>query len=362
MKKILITCFVLLFFCTIFVINSSADYEYDIPERALILIDQGKFEEAREELNRFRRKQPDNPLILLYIAQIEEEYNRALWIYKEIELLADSNLASEALFRRAEMIFSAGKLSDAKDLYERLIDVYSGSKFSIDAHYRLGIIKLVEGVPKAAIEYFNKCLEFNADDTKRLLVNTGIMECYVALENWNQALETALDVLKEKDDTGAVTPRVLEVITLSWHKLGNEDNANKFTERLLKNYPYSYQAYAIREEGKRILSDTEYFLDSGVALSDPSGLEGTVSDRDVTRVSAKFTVQAMAFKKSDNALKLLRTLKDEGFDARVEMKTVQQTHFFLIRVGYFMTREEADKMVERVTRVTGEKANVVFLN
>jgi len=361
-RNILITCFIILFFSIVSVDNTDADYNYEIPGKAIALIDQGNFEGAKKELTRLRREHPDNPLILFYLAQIEEEYNRALWMYKEVELLADSSLASEALFKRAEMVFSGGNLSNAKSLYERLINVYSKSKFSVDAHYRMGIIKLVEGTPEEAMEYFNKCLELDTGGTKQLLVTTGVMECYVALENWDQALKTALDVLGEKDDVGAVTPRVLEIIALSWQKLGNEDNANKFMERLLNNYPYSYQAHAIREEGNRILSDTESFLDSVVALSDSSISEGTVFDRDANKGSAKFTVQAMAFKNRDNALKLLRILKDAGFDARVEMKTVQQTHFFLIRVGYFMTREEADKMIERVTGVTGEKANVVILN
>ena len=55
-------------------------------------------------------------------------------------------------------------------------------------------------------------------------------------------------------------------------------------------------------------------------------------------------------------------LKEKGFDARADMKTVSNMHLFVVRVGYFRTREEADEMVERVTKVTGEKAIVVILN
>ncbi len=362
MKKIVITCFILIFFCIFFGVSFSAEYKYDIPEKAITLIEQGNVEKAREELTRLRREQPENPLILFYLAQIEDDYNMAQWMYKEVELLSDSSLASKALYRRAEMVFSAGKLSEAKSLYESLINVYPGSEFIVDANYRLGIIILSEGMPGEALEYFKKCLELNAEGTKRLLVTAGIMECYVALENWDQALESALNVLKEKDDVGAITPRALEVIALSWRKLGNEDNAKKFTERLLNNYPYSYQAHAIREEGNRILGEDEYFTDSVLVLSDSLESEETVLDSDTGEREAKFTVQAMAFKERDNALKLLRILIDDGFDARVEMKTIQQTHFFLVRVGYFMTREEAETMVDRVTRATGEKANVVILN
>ena len=117
MKKTVFTFFFFLFFCVVFIHNSNADY--DVPERALRLIEAGKFEEARNELNTFQRKQPGNPLVLFYLGQIEEDHNRALWYFKEVEILADSVLAAEALYRRAEIVFSDGIRSEAKELYEQ---------------------------------------------------------------------------------------------------------------------------------------------------------------------------------------------------------------------------------------------------
>ncbi len=359
MKRNSITVYTVFALCFVFLQISYADY--DIPEKALRLIDQVEIDEARKELNKFQRTQPDNALVIFYLGKIEEDYNKALWYFKEVEILADSALAAEALLQRAGIVFSRGNLSEAKGLYERLTDVYASSRFSVDAYYRLGIIELVDKNPEDAIEYFNTCIESDTSGTKRLLAVSGKMECYVALEDWNQALETALDVLKEKDEVSSVTPRVLEVIAQSWRKLGNENNANKFTERLLKNYPYSYQAHAIREEGKRITGESVYSFDSETVLSDSLEFEETDTGS-VHAKSANFSVQAGAFKDRNRALKILRALKEKGFDARADMKTVSNTHLFVVQVGYFETREEADEMVERVSEVTGDKAIVLILN
>ena len=362
MKKILMTFFVALSFLTVFVQESNADNDYDVPEKALEYIEQGDFEKASEELKKFQRSRPDNPLIYFYLARIEEDHNKALWLYKEVEILADSTLASEALYRRAEMVFSAGNYADAQRLYEHLINEYPVSAFCGDALYRLGIISLREGKPIDAIGNFNQSLELNADGEKRVYASAGIMESYVVLEEWNKALEFAHEVLKDKDEVSAFTPRVLEIIALSWRKLGNEKNAAVFTERLLRNYPYSYQAHTIREKGKRIASDSGYTFDSGIAISGTEEAGETVQDGEDNDKNANFSVQLGAFEKRSNALRMLRNLKKAGFDARVDMKTGKDIHFFVIRVGYFMTREDADIMMKRISRVTGIKGNVVILD
>ncbi len=67
MKRNSITVFTILAFCFIFLQISNADY--DIPEKALRLIEQGKIDEARKELNKFQRSQPDNALVIFYLAK-----------------------------------------------------------------------------------------------------------------------------------------------------------------------------------------------------------------------------------------------------------------------------------------------------
>ena len=362
MKKIVITSYILLSFFTVFSRISDADNSFDVPKKALEYIEQGEFEKAREELKNFQRSQPDNPFVYFYLARIEEDHNKALWLYKEAEILADSSLASEALYRRAEMVFSAGNYADARRLYDHLLDEYPASVFCLEALYRIGIISLREEKPLEAIDYFNQSVELDAGGRKRVYAMTGIMESYVALKEWNKALECAHKVLKENDDVSAFTPRVLEVIALSWQELGNDENARVFTERLLKNYPYSYQAHAIREKGNRIASDSEYSFDNGIAISGTEKTEAVVPESEVDEENAEFSVQLGAFEMRTNALKMFRNLEKAGFNVRVDMKTGQNIHYFLVRVGYFMTREEADIMVERINRISGIKGNVVILD
>ena len=235
---------------------------------------------------------------------------------------------------------------------------YPSSDASSEALYRRGSISLARGEPALAIELFNVCVEQDTTDTRRLYARAGIMEAQVALERWQQALDAAIGALAERDDMSVMTPRILEVIALSWRNMGNEENAERFIERLLENYPYSLQAYAIQERGEELSGGTSIVLgapEKGVAGGTPS-TDGTAPPPE-----ADFSIQAGAFTDRNNALALLRSLEEAGFDARVEMRTVQNTHFFVIRVRYFASREDAEDEVQRITRATGIEPNVVVL-
>ena len=243
--------FVLLFAVILFLFSGNiyAQIPYEIPQKAVNLINQGKFDKAREELNSFRKKNPGNPLGIFYLACIEQDNDKAAALFREVETLSEPSLASEALYRRAELFYSIGRFDAAAELYNILLTKYPDSDFRADTFCRLGSIALASGRSRDAISLFSKSMENDKSGSKRLFAMAGIMESYVKLENWNKAMETAIAVLKENDDLGAMTPRVLEVLSLSWQKIGNQDNSDRFTERLINNYPGSYQAHSVRAEG-----------------------------------------------------------------------------------------------------------------
>ncbi len=360
MRRTVFSVMILVLFLQLLSTALSAQYGYNVPALALMLIDEGRIDEAREELIKNRRSEPDNHLILFYLAKIEQDYDRALWMYKETELLANKGLAAEALYRRAEMIFSTGAYDDASQLYERLVNEYPDCPYVTESRYRLGLVRLKAGKPGDALSLFQSCMESSAETGIRLLVSAGIMECYVMMEDWENAMSSALNVLEERDEFGAVTPRVLEVLAIAWRKMGNDDNADKFIERLLTTYPYSYQAFAIRSEAERAADDI--IMREGNTGGNIPVRELTSGGQDVaTRKKGKFTVQAMAFKDRTRALSLMRRLTNAGLDARIEMKTVNNTHLFLVQVGYFPTREDAMGMQRRVSGVTGEQSIIVVL-
>ncbi|MCE5251645.1 tetratricopeptide repeat protein [bacterium] len=341
-----------------------------LPHDIMTLISEGKYDDARIQLENFRRKYPENPSAILYLARLEKDMNKANALFKEVELLADSSLAAAALFERAELNFASGDIAAAGELYESIVSGYPRSRQYAEALYRLGLIRLVSGAPDEARIHFELCIEQNPVQSLGVLAAAGIMECHVALKEWKTAIESALDVL-EHDNDSAVTPRTLEVIALSWHNLGNEENAGHYTERLLKNFPESYQAHSIRARGSSITGDPAMLFmddddqpDSLVVSADYGEItaDDSVSvDISVDPVDAEFSVQASAFMDKNNAMKLFGRLKDANFDTHLSMKTVADTHFYLVQVGYFNTRDQAEKTADQVTEFTGIKAHVVKL-
>ena len=386
MKQLSLTFLITCIFWMLLIQGLHADTVHPELEACRKLINGGGFEEAREKVKQFRRKHPDNPRGLFLLARLEEDNNKALALYREVEILAvhpdfpnpDSAFAAEAVFARAEILFSGGDLSKAGDLYERLITAYPGSGFFCDAVYRLGTINLARGEPRKALEKFRTCLEIDSTGTKRALAAAGKMECYVELKDWQEALTAARETLDEKDEESAMTPRVLEVIALAWREIGDEDNAARFTERLLRNYPDSYQAHVIRENGNRIANIRGLSFDSRDASADSVKEESPVlytdkeknsiqSENSVTEkqpdesATSAFSVQAAAFEKRMFALRMYNKLKEAGFDVRIEMKTVGNKHYYPVLIGRFRTRKEADRMVDRVAAATGDKAFVIIL-
>ena len=351
------------------------------------LIDEGKFPEARKGIDRYRRLHPDDPHGVFLLARLEEDLDRALALYREAEILSvgprsvkpDSILAAEAVYAVADIQFARGEIDAARAGFERIVMTYPASGLFYDAVYRLGVINLVAGEPKKGLEKFKACLDADSTGVDRALAAAGKMECYAALEEWQEVLASAREALDESDEESAVTPRVLSVIARAWRELGNEENAAWYMERLLKNYPDSYQAHEIRERGRLVASDLGYSFDSNggngnndpgeAAAAEPEASREVNGDETVKsppveqpeRRKTAFTVQAAAFRDRMNARKLYEKLISAGLDARVELKDVAGTHFYKVLVGFYETRDDAEVAMKRVSRATGERATVVIV-
>lgn len=357
--------------------SSLAAIRYTVPKEITDLIASGKVAEARQSLQEFRRTNPDNTMAIYYLAQVEEDRNLALALLKEVELLAEPNLASEAQYTRAEMLFNEGDHSGAEALFlKNISDHPSGPRYA-DALYRLGTIRLMNGKPDEAILQFSKSREAQKDDFKKTLAAAGIMECHVAKKDWNGVLDAARETMEGEDDTSALTPRVLEVIALAWHELGNEENSAKFTQRLLTTFPRSYQAHMLRVKGETAAGASAWSLGNGGGSADSArstlhagtaagdtgktGIAAPTGDDSLSGIDGQFSIQMAALEVRINALKLYNKLKDAGFPARIEMKTVGDEHRYLVRVGAFNSRTAADSMAVRIAKNTGLKGSVIIL-
>jgi len=103
------------------------------------------------------------------------------------------------------------------------------------------------------------------------------------------------------------------------------------------------------------------------SLSTSDDVEETASDTDEPGVSenvekTEYTVQASAFSDKNNALKLHQRLTGAGFDSRISMKTFADKHFYLVQIGHYTTREDAENAAARVTEFIGIKAIIISLD
>jgi cell division septation protein DedD len=347
-----------------------------VPGDIIGLIAAGKTGEAKRRLQEFRRHNPDNPLAIYYLASIEEDRKTARALLKEAERLAGPDLAVEAAYKRAEMLNEDGLPSEAEEVLAKIVSEHPSCPRYADSLYRLGVIRLTRGDPENALLQFRKCRDTEADPYKKTLARAGIMECHIARRDWNRVIVAAREVLEGRDDASSLTPRVLEALALSWRELGNEENSGKFTRRILTDFPGSYQAHAIRMRSEEFLSLPLSTAGTGQAASDSAGQglrapesaetaavdsgQGTAETGDSEK-GTEFSIQAAAYEVRLNALKLYNRLKGAGFPARVEMKTVGEKHRFLVRVGSYKTRAEAEAAANRMTRDTGVKGSVISL-
>ena len=363
-------------FMVILAVTSISADELDDIQR---MIETGQTGEATVRLNNYRRAHPDDPRALLYRARLTDDLDQARALLREVELLAlrgavpDSAIAAEATYAGAELYLAIGNTGAAVNTFDRLVLQYPHSARIPDAMYRLGMIALMDGDKAGAIARFDSCLAHAGTGDSRMLAATGRMEAYVQLGRWREALDAAHAVLEEDDEDSAVTPRVLEVMSIAWRQMGNVENADRFMQRLLETYPESVQAHAAREAGKKLAAGTMIPDDDGDTDMTPAGTSGTGSQAAgeaspaasqpprQANAGPAFAVQASAFSDRANAYRMYRDLREKGFDASIDMRTVGEQHFYKVLVGRYGSRAEAEQTVNSVSRATGVRAIVVIL-
>lgn len=347
-----------------------------LPREIADLVSAGKIEDAKRALREYRRAHPDNAPAIYHLALLEDDRNLALALFREAERFGDRDIARDSAFMRAEMLYAEGSLTEAEKILAPIAAERGVTNRTVDALYRLGMIRLARGDADNALIQFRRCRDTATDPYKKTLARAGVLECHVARRDWNRALVGAREVLEGRDDVGSLTPRVLEVLALAWRELGNEENADKFSRRILTDFPRSYQAHAIRTGAANLPDSPGYLPDSRDSDSDSAGIKsgfptgtstaGTDTDRvaagdSILNRAVRYTVQTAAYELRPNALTLYNRLKDAGFPVRIEMKTVGEKHRYLVRVGMYTTREEAERVADRITRDTGIRGNVVIV-
>lgn len=132
---------------------------------------------------------------------------------------------------------------------------------------------------------------------------------------------------------------------------------------LYRIYSYYYALGLYETAGKVLKNLTDKYPDSPyikMAMSQEEAKEETVltEKQDLTEVEKpaqnisetdfKFTIQAGAFVKIDNAKGLKSELEAEGISCDLKEKTVGGTTFHVVYAGKFQSRAEAEKFLQQI--------------
>lgn len=130
-----------------------------------------------------------------------------------------------------------------------------------------------------------------------------------------------------------------------YYALGLYDTAKKQLDKLKKNYP---QSPYIKIAEKKI----------------PSENETTTTEQkpdEKKQIDYKYTIQAGAFSKLENAQSLKKDFQDSGFFSEIKEKVVGGTTFEVVYVGKFVSEEEAKNFLQVINsefKLEGRVVNI----
>jgi len=190
------------------------------------------------------------------------------------------------------------------------------SKSGQEARYLMGLSFLKLGKPEEARDNFNFLLNNypSSHITQELLL--AVADSFYLAGEFESA-ESAYKRLLSKFKNGDYNTFCYLRLGVSLRRQGKWDEAEKYFYRIVKDYPISLE-----------ISDAKKFL----------------------KKDKFFTVQAGAFSKKENALKLVETLKRKGYYTSFEKVYDKDNILYKVKTGKFSTKVMADNEVLRLER------------
>lgn len=218
---------------------------------------------------------------------------------------ADSLSKAEALYLQGNYSESINECAD-----------YTGSKLSGDkAYYIIGLNYLRLKDSEKAREKAN--FIFNNFPSSRFISPAKILyaDTYLIEGSYEKAKDLYLEILKSNGSSSAIAYSRLIQCSL---KSGDWQDARQFLNALEQKYPLSLEA----DSAKKFFDENPLF----------------------------FTLQAGAFSNLNNAKRLIRRLKDKGFDAYLSDTRNNDKRLYRVRIGRLNTLKEANALRKQLER------------
>jgi tetratricopeptide (TPR) repeat protein len=221
-----------------------------------------------------------------------------------------------------------------KNLFISLI-IFSISSGSIAFSQEVDIIPFLKQVEKGEINSVREILpklKIENPNSANLIFLEGVLT-----ENGQDAVSIYQNFVEKYPDNSFADAALYRIYSY-YYALGLYDTASKVLKNLSDKYPESpYIKLALSQEETKQAED----LQTSTPPKD---------DKQKTKKDAnyKFTIQAGAFVKNENAQGLKTELEEEGIFCEIKEKNVGGTIFHVVYAGNFQDRKEAEAFLQQL--------------
>ncbi len=156
----------------------------------------GETEKALQTLRLLLKKYPRRdmaPQAQFTIAQIYElgynDYERAVEEYRKAAEYSNREVREKSLYGLADNLFRVGKLDEAADTWQRLVDEFPRGEHAELSYYRLGTTAFAKGRLEEAEDFYRKALERSTDPELAVKTKFSLAGCLEAREELSEALK-----------------------------------------------------------------------------------------------------------------------------------------------------------------------------
>lgn len=175
----------------------------------------GETEKALRTLRLLLKKYPRRdmaPQAQFTIAQIYElgynDYERAAIEYKKASEYSDREVREKSLFGLAENLFRLGKIDEASETWQRLVDEFPRGVHIELAYYRLGTAAFAKGQLDKAEAFYRKALEKSTDPELAVKTKFSLAGCLEAREELSEALKLYKEIAPSYPNRDAIEIKI----------------------------------------------------------------------------------------------------------------------------------------------------------
>ena len=309
----------------------------DLYNEAISKYQQKSFREARLLFEKYITTIPKGQHLAksyFHLAELFEDFSKTISYYnKVINDFPDSKFVDDSYYQLGMTHFLLNDYEAALLDYQKLLARFPTSAYADKAQYQLGKTLFTLNrisKAKAAFQFLIREYQGSTEIPKAIL---GLADCLHQENKHKEALKEmlAFDQLYPKSDLKGIA---YLNIAESYRMLGDDNLADTYYQKVITQYPNSFEAEVAQRRILAAKNKTTYF-----------------------------SVQLGAFSVKENAVRLHKRLTTKGFkDVYLKTRKKGDKTLNVVFVGKFEKKEQAEKIMEIIKLEERVSPRIVFVN